>query len=144
MWEIGLVHQLVSSGYAIAVGAFFAAVYDILKACCTVNKANNIAVFVKDVAFSLFAFFVTFMLLMARSNGMVRGYILFWIFIGFLLFRISVSKIWLKFFVFILSKLKHAFAFANRILNKFCDILDRFEARILKKLRNFYKKRKNL
>ena len=58
MWEISLVHQLISSGYAIAVGIFFGAVYDIVKACCIVFKANNFWVFVKDIAFSLFAFFV--------------------------------------------------------------------------------------
>ena len=144
MWEIGIVHQLTSSGYAIAVGILFAAVYDVLKACCIVFKANNFWVFVKDIVFSLFAFFVTFMLLMARSNGMVRAYILFWVFVGFLLFRISVSKIWLKFFMFIFSKLKDFLAFLDRILNKFCDLLDRFESRLLSFLKNFYKKRKNL
>ena len=144
MWEIGLVHQLVSSGYAVAVGAVFAAVYDVLKACCIVNKANSIIVFIKDVTFSLFAFFVTFMLLMARSNGMVRGYILFWIFIGFLLFRISISKIWFKILTFFFGRLRTFSEFLNANMGKFCDILDRFEAVILEKLKIFYKKRKKL
>ena len=66
MWEIGIVHQLTSSGYAIAVGILFAAVYDVLKACCIVFKANNFWVFVKDIVFSLFAFFASALNLSAR------------------------------------------------------------------------------
>ncbi len=144
MWEIGLVHQLTSSAYAFLVGLFFAAVYDILKACCVVNKLNNFAVFVKDVLFSLFAFLVTFMLLMARSNGMLRGYILFWIAVGFFVFRISISKIWFKIFKFLFSKLRLLSFFVNGCVAKFSDLIDRFDAVMLIFLKKLIKKQKNL
>ena len=144
MWEIGLAHQLLSSGYALAIGIFFAAVYDILKACCIVNNAGGFAVFVKDILFSLFAFFVTFMLLMARSNGIVRGYILFWIFTGFLLFRLSVSKFWLKIFMFVFRKIKALSSWVHGNFLVFCDMLDRFESILIKILRKFLQKVKKL
>ena len=57
MWEIGLVHQLTGSAYSIAVGIFFSLIYDILKAFCITKKCGTLAVFVKDIAFSLFAAF---------------------------------------------------------------------------------------
>lgn len=144
MWEIGLVHQLTGSLYAFAVGVFFCFVYDILKAYCLIKKFGTVAVFVKDVIFSLFAAFVTFMLLMARSNGEVRGYILFFIAVGFVLFKISLSRFWVRFLSFVFLKLYKFNSFLSDLLSKFCDILDNFESAVLKFLKKYLKKHQNL
>ena len=144
MWEIGLVHQLVSSAYALIIGVVFAAVYDVLKAYCIVGALNSFAVFVKDIVFSLFLFFVTFMLLMARSNGVVRGYILFWIAAGFLLFRKTFSKIWFSFLRFVFVKLKLVFVLINKLLRKVCDAVDKFDAIFPLFFKKIFKKVKKL
>lgn len=140
MWEIGLAHQLIGSAYSLAVGVFFSLVYDVLKAFCLKYNCGVIAVFVKDIAFSLFAAFVTFMLLMARSNGAVRGYILFFIVAGFVLFRVTLSKFWLKFWMLFFSGFIKLKTVLSAFLQRFCDRLDSFELKVLKIFKKMLKK----
>ena len=140
MWEITISQQIYSIVYAFAVGVFFSIIYDIPKSFCILNHTKNLFVFIKDIVFSLFASFVVFLLLIARTNGAVRGYIILFIFLGFVLFRILFSKYWLKAlygfwkFSFNLNKRIRKFFLA------FCSKIEQTEAFVLKKLKKILKK----
>ena len=140
MWEIGLVHQLTGSAYSITVGIFFSLIYDILKAFCLTKKCGILSVFIKDIIFSLFAAFVTFMLLMARSNGAIRGYILFFMAFGFVLFKVTLSKFWLGLWLCIFSFFNKIKTVLESLLQRFCNALDRFESQVFKKCKKMFKK----
>lgn len=140
MWEITISQQIYSILYAFVLGVFFSVIYDIPKSFCVLNRTNNTVVFIKDIIFSLFATLMVFLLLIARSNGVVRGYILFFIFCGFVVFRITLSKYWLKalycFFNF-------SYKANKKIKGQFLSVLsktEQTEAYVIRKLKKILKK----
>ena len=106
MWEISITQQIVSFLYAFLVGVVWAIFADFFRAENKVFNFSLVVVFIIDVANYLLFAFITFMLLMARCNGEVRGFILAGEALGFLVYRISVSRFVVKFLVKIIGFIK--------------------------------------
>ena len=123
MWEISLSWQVISFLYALAVGAFLALFYDIFRSIRKGKKCNAVAVFFQDVFFWVVATFITFLLLIARCNGEIRGYVLIGEVIGFLLYHFTLSRFIHPVFVFIVSAVQKFYKLYFNVLSRFSDFL---------------------
>jgi len=92
MWEINAYNQTVSFVLSLGLGAMFCILYDIIRAMRKVCLNTFWSVFFTDILIWLIYAFATFIFLVARTNGEIRGYILVGEFLGFALFRISISR----------------------------------------------------
>ena len=95
MWEISNYNQLISFLLSICLGAIFCMAYDVLRAFRRVFSNSFLAVTIQDILIWVLYAFTTFIFLISQTNGEVRGYVLFGEGIGFCIFRISISKLWL-------------------------------------------------
>ena len=132
MWEISNYNQIVTFALSLCLGAICCAIYDVVRALRRVCLNSIFAITAIDIILWIFFAFITFVFLIARTNGEVRGFVIFGEFIGFVVFRISVSKIIFRILSFIFIK---AFAFKRKI-NRF---LYKFYSKIELLTLNFFK-----
>lgn len=92
-------------------------VYDFLRALRKTGFNSFFAVFVGDVLFWVFSAFVTFIFLMARTYGEIRGYVMAGEIVGFLLFRITFSRVFFVVLKIILNAIKKIYLRFERIVN---------------------------
>ncbi len=109
------------------------AVYDVFRASRKAGFNSAILVFVTDILFWVLSAFATFIFLISRTNGEIRGYVLIGEFIGFALFKISLSRFVFWFFTFIFCLFKKA----NNYLNKGFAILYRKTDAVIQKIYSF-------
>ena len=92
MWEIDIAEQTLSFFISLALGGAFCFIYDLFRAVRRAFGFKNVKVFICDVLFFVICAFITFCFLLSLTNGMVRGYFIFGIIIGFLIVFFSVSR----------------------------------------------------
>ncbi len=106
MWEINNSLQILGFVRSILLGALFCFWFDILRSVRKVFNCGVTAVFWQDIIFWLTCAPITFCFLLAVTNGEIRAYVIFGIIIGFLVFRITLSKIFLRIISFVFLMLK--------------------------------------
>ena len=84
MWEISNTSQAVSFLYSIILGILYALFYDIFRAVRIVKPQTAFSVFLQDLFYFFITAIVTFIYLLALTNGEIRAYVLVGILIGFL------------------------------------------------------------
>lgn len=119
MWEINNQNQIITFLLSLCLGALCCALYDIVRAMRKVCLNSLLAITVGDILLWIFYAFITFIFLMSRTNGEIRGYVLFAELLGFVFFRISVSKVIYWFFNFIFQKIKVIMQKINFVLSAF-------------------------
>ncbi|MBP3706796.1 MAG: spore cortex biosynthesis protein YabQ [Clostridia bacterium] len=92
MWEINSNDQIVTFLWGIVLGIALCILYDFIRAALTVKRCGKCIVFMADVFFWVITSFVVFVFLLARTNGELRGYALVSIGVGFLIFKLTISK----------------------------------------------------
>ena len=105
--------------------------YDVIRALRTVCMNSYLAITVVDITLWIVYALITFIFLISRTNGEVRGYVLLGELIGFGLTRISISKFICSVFGFVFKKLKCFLRKTNTVLNSFYE---KVEANVLKAL----------
>lgn len=103
MWEINNTLQLISIFYSLLLGIVFCVLFDIFGSFRIVKKHSQAAIFFEDVIFFATVAFITFIFLLAITNGEIRGYILFCVSLGFIFFKMTFSRFVKAFFVKIFS-----------------------------------------
>lgn len=98
MWEISLSLQIKTSLYGMALGVLLCGLYDIIKALRSISNNGAVGIFVGDIIFSVLSAIITFLFLLATTDGEIRGYALFFEGVGFLISRLTVSVFFLKLF----------------------------------------------
>ncbi len=143
MWEINLSGQLLSFCYAVALGMILSLVYDIFKALRLAYNHKTLTVFFEDIFYFLFSAFATFIFFLIFTGGEIRLFILVGLFIGFFVWKMTLSY----FTVFVLRRflnlLKSFFAFINRKIIEFLNVFGKFFPifkKILKNIQNRLKK----
>ena len=101
MWEISNSLQAVCFLRAIILGLILSLFYDIFSSLRKLGLNSFFAVLIEDIIFFAVATPVVFLFLMATTNGEVRLYIIIGIIIGFLILKLTLSKL----IVFVLYKL---------------------------------------
>ena len=140
MWEIDLGNQIATFLLSIPLGCFFALLFFVFEAFRIANNIKGIRLWIRDIVFFVFAGLITFCFLLVRSNGEIRGYVLFGIAGGFWLFKRLVSKIVLKCLVWLIRFSKRQYeriyvAVGTRFLKIYRKI-----CKTLKKLQKYKKK----
>lgn len=144
MWEISNYNQIISFLLSICLGSVFCFFYDVVRALRKVCINSFFAVAVTDVLLWTFYAFITFIFLMATTNGEIRAYVLWGELIGFGLFRISISKLLFPFLSFIILKAYALKRKTTRILGVIYTKIEELCLKMLKYMCNLIKSIKKL
>ncbi len=106
--------------WAVAVGAFLCAVYDIFRILRLRRKQNFVALFFFDLLFCLIATVCLLILFFNLSYGRVRVYALALAFVGFLIWRFTVSRAVIALCLRIIAFAERLFGSAKRRVGSFC------------------------
>ena len=140
MWEISVNDQIFTFLLSILLGAMLCLLYDILRALRKAGWNSFVAVLAGDLLFWIVSAFAVYIFLLARTNGQVRGYVLFALVAGFALCRISLSRIFFKVLVFLLIPL---FKFLEQMRVYVYVVCDRFDTYLTDFMAFFAKKLHN-
>lgn len=140
MWEINNFDQTFTFIIFLICGIALKLFYDIMRAKRKVRKSGWIRVFIFDILFWSVNAAVTFLLLLARTNGQVRGYSLFAELSGFVICHFTFSKIWMKILVGIIKlfykltdKISYVLCFGASLLTCYTGNFFKFLLKCVKK-----------
>lgn len=139
MWEINVGDQSLTLLYSFALGVLLCVCYDFIRAMRKNGFNSFAAVFFTDIVFWIISGFVTFIFLMSRTNGEIRAYVLVSELLGFVLFRITLSRFLLFAFAFAIGKVVAVYA---KISGLFYSVFEKTESALLKILKSLLKKSK--
>ena len=144
MWEISAYNQTISFVLSLCLGALFCVLYDVVRAIRKVCLNSFWAVFFTDILIWLLYAFVTFIFLVARTNGEIRGYILVGELGGFILFRISISRLLFSAVCFVFIKAVAVKRMISGCIRRFYIKIDDLGFKIWQGLSKFLKSVKKL
>ena len=140
MWEINSALQILFFGYSICLGIIYCLFYDVLRAMRNAIKISAFSVFFQYILYFVVIAFVTFIFLMATTNGEIRGYIIFGILIGFLVCFCTVSKFFIKLLNLVFKGVFTVFRKINSVYNTIFLKTERFFIKIFNLIKNTCKK----
>lgn len=128
--------QVVTFLMSLILGAVICFIYDVFKTMHLIFLKGFFEVLVTDLLFWLLSGFLTYLFLIIRCNGIVRGYVICGAVLGFVTFRLTLSKLFLRTMRFIVVALMSILHF---ILAK-CSFILLCINKYLKKVKNAVKK----
>lgn len=140
MWEINLGFQILSFIYSIFLGMIFSFFYDVIKSIRLTLKLSSIIVFIYDILFFIIISVFTFIYYMSVTDGEIRYYILLGLLLGFIVFRLTISKLLIYILTNILKFLILIFERFNKGIIAFSELIFSFLSDFLKKVKYFLKK----
>lgn len=143
MWEINNNLQLATVLRTLILGVLLCLSYDVIRGARKAVDFSDFAVFLQDVIFCIICAPVTFIFLLATTNGELRGFVFVGMVAGFVVARLTVSRIFVLIFkqiTFLISKLLNIVGYAQSCVVCF---LEGFFSSFYKKSVNFSKKALN-
>ncbi len=134
MWGINIAGQTVSFLLSLALGGAFCLFYDFFRAARKVHRFSFFGVFIQDTLFFAVCAVVTFCFLLSLTQGMIRGYFIFGLCLGFAVVFFSISR-------FVLTFLTAIFGAAAVLIGKIRNLCRRKKAEIKKFFKNKRQKR---
>lgn len=125
MWEIDINDQAVTFLLSLALGVILCLLYDIFRALRRVFDYGSIAVFIQDILFWLISAFITFMFLMGRTGGGLRGYVFIAALAGFTVFRLTLSRPITAALAWVFSGVYRIYRFINGRVYAFLGLVGR-------------------
>lgn len=139
MWEISVNGQVISFLLSLILGAMYCALYDILRALRKHGRNSYFAVFFEDITFWLIAAFGTFIFLLSRTSGEIRGYVIAGHLIGFVIFRFTLSRFTFKIFCAVFKFLKKIKHILSLVFNKLADVCENFSNCVFEGIKKIFK-----
>lgn len=137
MWEIASAEQIYTFLWATVLGAAFCMLYDLFRARRRTGEENAALMSAEDILFSIFAAVITFLFLLVFCCGQIRAFVLLGEALGFILCRLTVSRIWLKLSESVFRVLRRFFSFVGSGMRRFEAFFNSSTEKILL----FFKKR---
>lgn len=137
MWEINNGFQALSFIYSIISGIMLAVFYDIFKAFRISFKLSYIFIFFTDISYYIVTAIASFFFFLSVSDGEIRFYILFGFTVGFLIWRITLSRFFLFIFKYILVTISRVLNYLSNKIYNFFDMIFCQTIRFSKKAVNF-------
>lgn len=137
MWEIASAEQIYTFLWATVLGAAFCMLYDLFRARRRTGEENAALMSAEDILFSIFAAVITFLFLLVFCCGQIRAFVLLGEALGFILCRLTVSRIWLKLSESVFRMLRRFFSFVRSGMRRFEAFFNSSTEKILL----FFKKR---
>ena len=140
MWEISNILQFSGFLRSLALGIILCVFYDIFSALRKAEFNSTTAVLIQDIIYFLITAPIVFLFLLATTNGQLRLYVFVGTVIGFIIFKLSLSKL----LVFLLSRffllLKFIFSNISRVIRNFLNFSEHYIVINIKNMVNFFKK----
>lgn len=108
-------------------GLILGLLYDIFKSFRYAFKSNRKHLFIQDILYFLISAFITFLFTLSVNHGDIRFYIIFGEIIGFEIYYLVFSKIFMRYSILTIKIIK-------RIINKVYAIIFKPFIMILKKI----------
>ena len=140
MWEIENNQQVFSFVISVIFGVGYCLFYDVFRSCRRVFKSNTAAVFFGDIIFFVIIAFVTYLLLLALCSGELRGYMFFGILLGSVVCNLTLSRLTLKLFPFIIGNFLKVFLLLKNIFTALNSKILRLISKVTAFFVNFFKK----
>ncbi len=140
MWEINNTEQILAFLYSLCLGIIFCLFYDVFRAFRFAVKLNDFYIFLQDIFYFISIAFVTFLFLLAVTNGEIRFFVIFGISLGFLVCYFTVSKYFIKFLTMIFKGFAAISKKINAFLNGLFAKADSFITKIFNIIKNTFKK----
>lgn len=144
MWEINITDQILTFLYSAVFGAILCLYYDLFRASRKVLQAGFVSVLLGDLFFWITAAFSTFLFLLSRTNGEIRGYVIAAMLSGFAVFRVTLSRFFMMAAVFILRIAVKIIALFCAATEKFCLCFDNLSVKTEKIIKSSLKSLKKL
>lgn len=93
MWEINNTSQYLCFSYSLVLGAILGLIYDFFKIDRMIFNRNVFFILLEDILFWVISAFAIFSFSVVFSNGQIRGYLLFASFLGFIIYKLTISKL---------------------------------------------------
>ncbi len=155
MWEIDIADQVLTFFLSMLLGAVLCLVYDIMRAVRKFWLNKYWSVFITDIIYWIFSALITFIFLISRTNGEIRGYVFIGELLGFILCRITISRVFFYVMYCFLKKINTLKSRLNKAMTLFyikfersmlciCNNIIRFLKSIGKTIKKLLKKGNNL
>ena len=138
MWEIDNLSQLLGFLYSAVLGGIYCIVYDCLRALRKEIKFSTAAVFVSDILYSLFCAVTCFCFLLAVTGGQPRGFVFAGAAVGFLITRLTVSRVLFFAFSKVLRGMRFIFKWISVIFSRFFTAISAPTERFGKKVKKIF------
>ena len=132
MWEISISDQIFTSLYSICLGVILCVCYDILRSFRRATNSGTVAIFLGDILYFTVSAFVVFIFLLARTNGEIRGYVLLCTLLGFVIFRVTISRFVVMIITFFMSLIVRGLRIASYYILKFLFSVGEYFIKFLK------------
>lgn len=140
MWEINSKFQLFTFLGAIVLGVCYSLFYDFFRAWRKVNISSYIIVFLQDIFYFIICAFITFVYLLSVTNGEIRAYIIIGIILGFIATNLTISRYYLKLWVWVITIFKKAIFIISKYFYLVLEKIDVILVKITKNTLFFIKK----
>lgn len=135
MGYINTDNQVFTFLWSLVLGVAMCLAYDVIRAFHKVSLKGFFEVMLLDLLFWGAWSLITFSFLILRCKGEVRAYVLFGQAIGFIIARISISKLFYRFFTFVLRALARIFEVFGSNVRKTVGCLEKIIKKILKTIK---------
>ncbi len=146
MWEISVNDQILTFLYSLVLGVLLCVFYDILRAIRKTGSSSYFSVLAGDIIFWIVNSFVTFIFLLSRTNGEIRGYVLVSMLLGFIVCRLTFSKLIFSVLVAVIGFVRRILSTIIGAINGFTDktatVITKFTEKIIKIIKKLLKNRK--
>ena len=99
MWEINNLHQWCTFGMSLVVGLLCCIIYDVFRLDRQIFKREKLTVFFQDILLWLIYTFIIFSFILIRTNGEPRLFVFFGNILGFLICRLTISRLIMRMFI---------------------------------------------
>ncbi len=138
---------MINFARSVVLGILFCLIYDIFRAFRKVIKYSPVSIFFQDLVYSLAIAFVTFTFLLSVTNGELRGFVFVGIGIGFIISRVSLSIVIVRFFKLVISIIyglfskvsKRFYTTFDRLIENICEFSKKSGKDLKKLLKNVCK-----
>lgn len=143
MWEISSYSQWMCFLYSVFLGCGICLFYDVLRIDRAIFKRSSLTVFFEDIFFWIIFAFCVYSFLIIFANGQIRLFILFGVFLGFILFRFTISKL-IFLIVKPIKKLTKTISKGYiKLIEKTVDLTNRLKNTVNKTITNNKKEKNN-
>ena len=133
MWEISNSGQAFSFLLAVVLGGIFCLFFDVFRSIRKNFEHSILAVFAEDILYFAVITPITFCFLLATTNGELRFYVFFAMLLGFIITRLTVSRVFMALVCGLL-----------RLLSLFSKAFYGFLRKVKVIFENFFKKALNI
>ncbi len=140
MWDTTISLQPKIFLYSLVLGIIISVFFDFFRALRKIKDFSDLIVFFQDIIFFVIVTPTVFIFLLAFTYGVMRAYVFVGIIAGFVIWRITLSRYYLTFLVWIFSFTSKILHYTNGKVSALTDKIILFFEENLKKLVKIVKK----